>query len=68
LRFDGGARLEVDAEGPQFHCPFRNTSSGIPIVEYIPHWEINDDSYIVFVEVVAKLPGCDEYSVEKCLN
>jgi hypothetical protein len=46
----------------------RDASSGIPIVEYIRQWEISNSLDLVLIEVVAKLPRSDEYSVEKFLN
>jgi hypothetical protein len=56
--------LEVESKGPQFHYPLGDAPSGILIVENIYQWEISDHRDVVCVEVVVKLPGGDEYSVE----
>jgi hypothetical protein len=37
-------------------------------VEDIRQWEVGDHQDIVCIEIVAKLPGSDEYSIKNFLN
>jgi hypothetical protein len=37
-------------------------------VEDIRQWEVGDNQDIVFIKVVVKLPGSDEYTVKYFLN
>jgi hypothetical protein len=46
------------------HCPFGDAPGGVPIVEDIRQWEISDHRDVVCVEIMAKLPESDEYTVE----
>jgi hypothetical protein len=64
MRLDGRPRLEVEGESLQFHCPFEDASGGIPIVEDIRQWEINDHQDVVCVEIMANLLESDDYTIE----
>jgi hypothetical protein len=64
LRPDGRPGLEVEVESSQLHCPFGDAPGGVPIVEDIRQWEISDHRDVVCVEIMAKLPESDEYTVE----
>jgi hypothetical protein len=41
---------------------------GILIVEDVRQWEVGDHQDVVCIEVMAKLPGSDEYTVKYFLN
>jgi hypothetical protein len=48
----------------QFHCPLGDAPGGIPIVEDIHQREVGDHQDVVCVEIMAKLPEGDEYTVD----
>jgi hypothetical protein len=64
LRLDGRPRLEIEGEGPQFHCPVGDAPGGVPIVEDIHQWQVNDYQDVVCIKIMVKLPGGEEYIVE----
>jgi hypothetical protein len=57
-------RLEVECEGSQLYSPLGDAPGSVPIVEDIRQWEVEDHQDIVCVEIMAKLPGSDEYTVK----
>jgi hypothetical protein len=56
--------LEVEGESPQFHCPLGDAPGDVPIVEDIHQWKVSYHQDVVYVEIMANLPGGDEYTVE----
>jgi hypothetical protein len=68
LRLDGCLGLEVKREGSQLHGPLGDAPGSVPIVEDICQWEVVDHQDIECLEIVAKLPGSNEYTVKNFLN
>jgi hypothetical protein len=64
LGLDGYLGLKVECKGSQLYCPLGDTPGGIPIVEYICQWEVEDHQDIVCIEIVAMLLGSDEDTVK----
>jgi hypothetical protein len=68
LRLDGYPGLEVECKGSHLYGPLGDATGSIPIVEDIRQWEVRDHPDIVCIEIVAKLPGSDEYTVKNFFN
>jgi hypothetical protein len=60
--------LEVEHEGSQLQGPLGDGPGSVPIVEDIRQWEVRVHQDIVYIEIVAKLPGSDKYTVKNLLN
>ena len=59
LRLDCVARPEVDGIGAELDRPFNDAVAGFLVLEDIAEWVLSDYHYVVGVEVVTKLLGCD---------
>jgi hypothetical protein len=68
MRLDGCPGLEVECEGSQLHGPLGDVLGSVLIVEDIRQWKVGDHQDIVRIEIVAKLPRSDEYTVKYFLN
>ena len=53
LRFDGGARGELDRQGPKLYRPFDDSAIGIPVVEDVAEWKGIDHLDRVRLEVMS---------------
>ena len=54
------ARLEVDGIGLDLDYPFNDAATGFLVSEDIAEWVLSDYRYVVGVEVVTELLGCDQ--------
>ena len=53
-------RLEVDGIGAELNRPFNDAATGFLVLKDIAEWVLSDYRYVVGVEVVTKLLGCDQ--------
>ena len=54
------ARPEVDGIGAELNYPFNDAAAGFLVSKDIAEWVLSDYRYMVGVEVVTKLLGCDQ--------
>ena len=68
LRLDHVARPEVDGIGVELNRPFNDVAAGFLVVEDVAEWVLSDYHYVVGVEVVMELLGCDQDGVQQLLD
>ena len=63
---------KIDGIGAKLDRPFDVATAGFLIVENVIEWVLHDYRYVVGIEVVAELPGCDKdgpvYFISEVLN
>jgi hypothetical protein len=62
------AWLEVELESSEFGCPLGDVACGVRIVEHGPQCVGGYHHDLVGLEVVAELPGRNEYSIKKLMR
>ena len=62
------ARPEVDGIGAELNRPFNNVVTGFLIVEDVAKQVLSDYYYVVGVEVMMELLGCDQDGVQQLLD
>ena len=60
LRFDHVAGPKINGIGAELDRPFDDVAAGFLIAENVTERVLHDYRYVVGIEVVAKLPGCDK--------
>ena len=59
LRLNGRSAPEFDGISAELDCPFDDAAAGFLIVENVTERVLRDYHYVVGIEVVVELPGCD---------
>jgi hypothetical protein len=62
------ARPEIDGIGTELDRPFNDVATGLLVVKDITESVLRNHCYVVGVEVVTKLLGCDENGVQQLLD
>lgn len=62
------ARPEVDGIGAELDRPFNDAAAGFLIVEDVAEWVLSNYIYVVGVEVVMVLSGCDQDGIQQLLD
>ena len=62
------ARPEVDGIGAELDRPFNDAAAGFLIAEDVVEWVLSNYCYVVGVEVVMELLGCDQDGVQQLLD
>ena len=62
------ARPEVDGIGVVLDRPFNDAAAGFLIAEDVVEWVLSNYCYVVGVEVVMELLGCDQDGVQQLLD
>ena len=62
------ARLEFDGVGAEFDRPFNDAVTGFLVAEDVTEWVLSDYCYVVGVEVMTELSGCDQDEVQQLLD
>jgi len=50
---------KVDGIGAELDCPFNDAAAGFLVAKDVAEWVLNDYRYVVSIEVVMELLGCD---------
>ena len=58
------ARPEVDGIGAELDRPFNEAAAGFLVTKDVTEWVLSNYHYVVGVEVVTKLLGCDQDGVQ----
>ena len=53
------ARPEVNGIGAELDHPFNDAATGLLVEEDVAEWVLSNYRYVIGVEVVMELPGCD---------
>ena len=64
LRLDRVARPKVDGIGAELDHPFYDAAAGFLVAEDVAEWVLSDYYYVVGVEVMMELLGCDQDGVQ----
>ena len=62
------ARPEVDGIGADLDHPFIDVATGFLVAEDVAEWVLSDYCFVVGIEVVIELPGCDQDSIQQLLD
>ena len=68
LLLDRLARLEVEGVGVELDHPFNDAAAGFLVAEDVAEWVLNNYRYVVGIEVMMELPGCDQDGVQQLLD
>ena len=55
---------KIDGIGAELDRPFDDAVASFLIVENVVEWVLYDYCYVVGIEVVVELPGCDKNGVQ----
>ena len=64
LRLDHVVGPKIDGIGAELDCPFDDVATGFLIAENVIERVLHDDHYVVGIEVVAELLGCDKDGIQ----
>jgi len=64
LQLDHVAGPKINGIGAELNYPFDDVAIGFLIAENVTKWELRDYRYVVGIEVVAELLGCDKDGVQ----
>ena len=62
------ARPKVDGIGAELDRPFDDADTDFLVAEDVVEWVLSNYRYVVGVEVVMELPGCDQDGVQQLLD
>jgi hypothetical protein len=62
------ARPDVDGIGAELDHPFNDAATGFLVVEDVTERVLSDYCYVVGVEAVMELSGCDQDGVQQLLD
>jgi hypothetical protein len=68
LTLDGVAGLEVELKSSELYSPLGNVALGVGVMEDGPQWVGGHHHNFVGLEIMAELPGCNEYSIEELMR
>jgi hypothetical protein len=68
LTLDGVARLEVELKSAKLCSPLGNVARGVGVAEDGPQWIRGHHHNFVGLEIMAELPGRDEYSIKELMR
>jgi hypothetical protein len=68
LTLDGVAGLEVKLKSSKLCSPLGNVAHGIDVVEDGPQWARGYHHNFVSLEIMAELPGRNEYSIKELMH
>jgi hypothetical protein len=68
LALDGVAGLEVELKSSKLYSPLGDVARGVRVVEDGPQWVRGHHHNLVGLEIVAELPGCNEYSIMELMR
>ena len=64
MRFDRVAGPKIDGIGAELDCPFDDAVAGFLVVENVAERVLRDYRYVVGIEEVAELLGCDKDGIQ----
>jgi hypothetical protein len=68
LTLDGVVRLKVELKSSELCSPLGNVAHGVGVVEDGPQWVRGHHHNFVGLEIMAELPGRNEYSIKELMG
>jgi hypothetical protein len=68
LTLDGVAGLEVELKSSKLCSPLGDVARGVGVVEDSPQWIRGHQHNFVGLEIMAELPGRNEYSINELMS
>jgi hypothetical protein len=68
LTLDGVAGLEVELKSSKLCSTLGDVARGVGVVEDGPQWIRGHHHNFVGLEIMAELPGCNEYSIKELMH
>ena len=59
---------KIDGIGAELDCPFHDAAAGFLIAENVTERVLRDFRYVVGIEVMTELLGCDQDGVQQLLD